>query len=223
MDNLRNSDQDTLIVPQCTDFEIDGKGTNSQWNNARWLTVPILDNTEKKYETKVKMLYSSTGIYVLAHCEDEKITTDYTEDQGDIWEGDVFEIFLQTDPENPLYFEYEINPLGTELVLLIPNNKGVFFGWQPWHYEGDRVVKRKVHIEGGEMKNGAKINGWTAELFFPYKLFRAFKNVPPSPGMEWKGNFTRMDYDSGERIKWSWAPIEFTFHEYEKFKPIIFK
>ena len=223
MDDHQIAGQDVLTVPKCTDFEIDGKGTNAQWENARWLSLPMLDDTEKRYETKVKMLYSQTGIYVLAHCEDEKITTDYTVDQGDIWEGDVFEVFLQSDPENPLYFEYEINPLGTELVLLIPNNKGVFFGWQPWHYEGDRVVKHKVFIEGGEAKNGARIKGWSAELFFPYKLFRAFKNVPPAPGMEWKGNFTRMDYDSGERIKWSWAPIEYTFHEYEKFKPIIFQ
>jgi hypothetical protein len=85
-------------------------------------------------------------MYVLAFCEDNLISTQYTQDQGDIWEGDVFEVFLQTDPENPLYFEYEINPLNTELAILVPNNNGDFFGWSPWHYEGERKVTKAVHV-----------------------------------------------------------------------------
>ena len=169
------------------------------------------------------MLYSKTGIYVLASCEDNIISTDYKIDQGDIWEGDVFEVFLHTDPSNPLYFEYEINPFNAELVLLVPNSDDDFFGWAPWHYEGDRKVKKAVHILGGKADTGVKINGWTAEMYFPYTLFKALKNVPPKPGTAWTGNFYRMDYDTGTRIKWAWAPVEGSFHEYKKFRPIIFK
>ncbi len=218
-----HSQQEKLIVTQCEDFQLNGKGDHLQWNQTEWTKMSLLDEVEDKFETKFKMLYSETGIYVLASCEDNIISTDYETDQGDIWEGDVFEVFLHTDPSNPLYFEYEINPLNTELVLLVPNTDGDFFGWAPWHYEGDRLVKKAVHVLGGKAESGAKISGWTAEMFFPYTLFKALNNVPPKPGTEWTGNFYRMDYDTGKRVKWCWAPVESTFHEYKKFRPIIFK
>jgi len=223
MGSMHENESDTsLHVKKCIDFAINGQGDNAEWKLAKWTNMPILDDTQFKYETKVKMLYSESGIYVLAYCEDKEISTDYSIDQGDIWNGDVFEVFLQTDVNNPLYFEYEINPLNAELAILVPNNEGDFFGWAPWHYEGDRKVKKAVKIHDGIAASGAKISGWTAELFFPYTLFKALKNVPPISGTIWKGNFYRMDYDTGEQIKWSWKPIHETFHEYKNFGSITF-
>lgn len=220
---IQSSMEQKLVVKKCKDFQLIGGGENEQWDSVPWVPMNLMDDTENKYETKSKMLYSEKGIYVLGYCEDKKISTDYSEDQGDIWNGDVFEVFLQTDADNPLYFEYEINPLSTELVILVPNNDGDFFGWLPWHYEGDRKVKKSVQIHGGKAENGAEVTGWTVEMFFPYTLFKALKNVPPMPGTEWKGNFYRMDYDTGERIQWSWKPVEETFHEYKKFGTLIFE
>lgn len=222
-DMQQNLSQHSLIVPKCTDFELTGKGDNKQWDKTEWIQLPILDESENNYETKLKMLYSELGIYVLGSFEDKMISTDYTKDQSDIWNGDVFEVFLQTDPANPLYFEYEINPLNAELVILVPNNEGDFFGWSPWHYEGPRKIKKAVQVHGGKGESGAAISGWSVELFFPYALFKAMKNVPPKPGTEWRGNFYRMDYDSGERMRWSWAPVTGSFHEYKKYWPITFK
>ena len=39
---------------------------------------------------------------------------------------DVFEVFLWTDEKQPIYFEYEISPLGYELPILVPNFGGKF-------------------------------------------------------------------------------------------------
>jgi hypothetical protein len=212
-----------LKVEKCDDFKLNGKGDNPLWQKQDWIDMNIMDNVENGFETRFKIMYSITGIYVLAFCEDKMIATDYTEDQGDIWEGDVFEVFLQTDPDNPLYFEYEINPLNTELAILVPNNHGDFFGWSPWHYEGERKVVKAVSVTGGEAAPGAQIQSWTAEMFFPYALFKGLKNVPPQSGTTWKGNFFRMDYDTGDRIKWCWQPIDINFHQYEKYGTLIFK
>ncbi len=214
---------ESLIVYQCEDFELNGKGDNLQWDKTKWISMPSSEEQIHPYETKFKILYSEKGIYILGYCEDNLISTDYTKDQDDIWKGDVFEVFLQTDPANPLYFEYEINPLNTELAILVPNNEGDFFGWSPWHYEGDRKIKRVVQIHGGNAKSGEKIDAWSIELFFPYALFKALKNVPPKTGTEWTGNFYRMDYDTGERVAWSWKPVEKTFHEYKKFGKLAFQ
>ena len=215
--------QESLVVKKCKDFTLNGKGDHPAWENTSWTQLNPLPKAEKRNQTKVKILYSVTGIYVLAYCEDNIVSTEYDQDQGDLWKGDVFEVFLQTDPANPLYFEYEINPLNAELVILVPNNNGDFFGWAPWHYEGERKVQKAVRVHGGEAKSGEKISGWTAEMFFPYVLFKGIKNVPPTSGMKWKGNFYRIDYDLGQRISWAWQPVESTFHDYKNFGEIIFE
>ena len=222
-DDIHKIMDSKIEIAKCQDFDLTGQGVDQSWDLAEWTEMNILDDTEIKFKTKFKILYSENGIYVLAKCEDNIITTEYTKDQGDIWNGDVFEVFLQTDISSPLYFEYEINPLNVELAILVPNNEGTFFGWSPWHYEGERKIKKAVFIHDGIAKSGAKIKGWTAEMFFPFSLFRGLKNVPPESGTEWRGNFYRMDYDTGSQIKWSWQTIGNSFHEYEKFGSLIFK
>ena len=67
----------------------------------------------------------------------------------DLWNEDVFEVFLWTDERYPVYFEYEISPLNRELPILIPNFGGQFLGWRPWHYERDRLTRKATSIIGG--------------------------------------------------------------------------
>src|SRR3954471_15844689 len=57
--------EDPLLVPKCKDFTIDGKGTNIEWDKAGWTELAKLDSGGKAYESRFKILYSSTGIYVL--------------------------------------------------------------------------------------------------------------------------------------------------------------
>lgn len=134
-----------------------------------------------------------------------------------------FEAFFHPNPKLPLYFEYEINALNKELVLLIPNFNGSFFGWQPWHYEGKRKIKKLVNVQGGKSEKGAAIQSWTAEVFFPNEVLSSLENVPPASGSVWNANFCRLDYDSGKMVKWSWSPVEASFHEYKKFRSIKFE
>jgi hypothetical protein len=54
-------------------------------------------------------------------------------------------------------------------------------------------------------------------------LFIPMSNIPPGPGTIWKANFFRLDYDTGKMIKWAWSPVERTFHEFAKFRPVQFE
>jgi hypothetical protein len=80
-----------------------------------------------------------------------------------------------------------------------------------------------VQVEGGKMELNGTIAAWNVELFFPYNLFSPLPNTPPVSGTTWNANFYRLDYDSGKMIKWSWAPIEKSFHEFKKFGQIMFE
>ena len=211
-----------LVIRQCKDFIVTGKGDNPEWQKAIWVPLNQIDKTGKQHETKIKILYSATGIYVLYSGEDEKITSSFQNDFDDLYKGDVFEVFFHPDPSTPVYFEYEVSPLNKELVLLISNQKGNFGRWMPWHYEDYKVVK-KVNLSGGEMKSGSNIKAWSAEIFFPFSLLNLLEKVPPKSGMRWNANFCRLDYDSGKMIKWSWSPIKASFHEFQKYYAVQFE
>ncbi len=213
---------DVLAVRRCSDFAVNGKGDNRQWDSVEWTALVKLDSKGADYATRFKIMYSAKGIYVLFAGDDSKITSPFTRDFDKIFKGDVFEVFFQPNPAVPAYFEYEVTPLARELVLLLVQDEDGIRSWAPWPYERDKVSK-KVTVSGGPQRDGASISSWTAELFFPYGILSPLKGVPPAKGAQWRANFCRLDYDSGSMVKWAWAPIDTSFHELERYYTLIFQ
>jgi hypothetical protein len=211
-----------LVVKPTDDFEVTGTGEHAAWKQVEWTPLRRRQPETHPYDTRFKMLYSPTGLYFLMEATDKKLTATMTEDFMDLWNEDVFEVFLWTDERYPVYFEYEISPFNHELPILIPNFGGQFLGWRPWHYERDRATRKATSVIGGPKQSGAAIEGWRAEFFFPYALLRPLQNVPPKPGTRWRANFYRMDYDDGKRAQWEWSPVGETFHDFEHFGEIEF-
>ncbi len=200
-------------INRCADFEVTGEGLDASWSQASWIQIPQRTEKPNTYKTRVKALYSETGIYFLFDCQDQTITATMKEDYLDLWHEDVVEVFLWTGEDFPVYFEYEISPLNYELPIMVPNDKGDFFGWLPWHYEGDRKTR---HATSSSDK------GWKAEFFIPYKLLSPLPQVPPEPGTKWRVNMYRIDYDQGQTLS-SWQATTKTFHEFNKFGTFIFQ
>jgi hypothetical protein len=211
-----------ILVKRTGDFEISGDGKSQAWKTAVWIVLPITQGDDSR-QTKVKVLYSNTGIYFLFHNEDAFLTASKTTDFERLWLEDVAEVFLWPDTTQTIYFEYEISPLNYELPILIPNLNGKFLGWRPWEYNGERKTKHLTSIEGGERKTGSKIIAWYAEFFIPYKLMDPLNNISPRKGTIWKANLYRVDYDNNKTIEWSWKKTETTFHEFKKFGKMIFE
>jgi predicted TIM-barrel fold metal-dependent hydrolase len=211
-----------LRVPSTDDFEVAGDGRAEAWKKTHWESLRRRTKDGLPYETRIKVLYSKTGLYVLMDATDKKLTATMKEDFLNLWTEDVFEVFLWPDEKQPVYFEYEISPLNYELPILIPNFDGKFLGWRPWHYEGGRKTRKATSATGGELKSGAAVTGWKAEVFIPYELLTPLQNVPPKPGSRWRANFYRMDYDDGKTTSWDWARVGQSFHEYQKFGTLVF-
>lgn len=211
-----------LRVSRSEDFEVTGDGSAEAWKKAEWEPLHKRAGGTHPYETRIKVLYSKKGIYVLMDATDKKITAT-RKDFENLWEQDVFEVFLWPDERDALYFEYEISPLNAELPILIPNMDGKFLGWRPWHYEGERKIRKATSCVGGERKSGATVKDWKAEFFIPYDLLTPLRNVPPKSGSRWRANFYRVDYDDGKSTSWDWARVGPSFHEYKKFGTLIFE
>jgi hypothetical protein len=210
-------DLPAMTVAPTADFALAGDGSAAVWARAPWVPLRRRGDGGVRYETRVRVLYSATGLYVLMEGADSVLTATLTEDFLDLWNEDVFEVFLWTDETYPVYFEYEISPLGHELPILVPNFEGTFLGWRPWHYEGERRTRRAVTVLGGPRQSGATITGWRAEVFIPWALLAPLQGVPPRPGSRWRANFYRLDYDGGTPTAWDWAPVSGTFHEFRRF------
>jgi hypothetical protein len=211
-----------VTVRPVDDFEVTGTGEHAAWKQAEWTAMRRRQPEAHPYDSRFKVVYSTTGVYFLMEGTDRKLTATMSEDYLDLWNEDVFEVFLWPDERYPVYFEYEISPLNHELPILIPNLGGQFIGWRPWHYERDRQTRKATSTTGGPKTPQAAIQAWRAEFFIPYNLLRPLQNVPPKAGSRWRANFYRMDYDDGKRSQWDWAPVGPSFHEFEKFGELLF-
>lgn len=217
--------QKQLLVKKCSEFNITGKGDNPEWNKTEWSALTKLDPEGSDYTSKFKVLASEKGIYVLFQGEDDKITTSDYKDMDKIWNGDVFEVFFQTDIQDAKYFEYEVNQLEKQLLLTISNSKnGV--SWIPFN-EYDKNTYgtiNKVEVLGGPQELDGKITSWSAEVFISYKSLGLLSQVPPKSGTLWNANFYRSDYDTGSEVRWSWSQtVEQSFHALDKFRTIKFE
>ncbi|MCX6301457.1 MAG: carbohydrate-binding family 9-like protein [Bacteroidia bacterium] len=212
----------SVIVKKCMDFKVTGDGHSDNWKNTEWINLLTQNPDNTDYRTKVKVLYSGTGIYFLFDCGDKKLTSTMKADNLNLWEEDVVEIFLWTDEDYPVYFEYELSPLNYELPIIVPNFDGTFLGWLPWKYQGDRRTQHATNAVGGKKKSGSSVSGWIAEFFIPYKLLAPLNQVPPVSGTRWRANMYRIDHDSGS-VPFAWQKVSGTFHEYKKFGTFIFE
>ncbi len=213
----QSADSTQLVVNKTSNFQITGDGSDTNWQHGEWQLLPERKISGAGYQTKLKLLYSDSGIYCLYFCEDKKLTATLKEDFLDLWNEDVVEAFFWTDETIPLYFEYELSPLNFELPILVPNMKGNFLGWRPWHYEGNRRTKHATHVT----RIDGQVVSWTAEFFIPFTLLKPMTNVPPRKGARWRANFYRIDHDSGVSA-WAWRPTRTNFHDYEKFGTLLF-
>jgi hypothetical protein len=212
-----------LVVKHSEDFEVTGNGQAEHWDAADWVAIPQRGSAETSKDTRLKALYSDTGIYFLFRCEDETLTATMQEDFMDLWKEDVVEVFLWPEEDFPVYFEYELSPLNYELPILVPNNDGEYLGWRPWNYEGDRRTRHATSVQGGKKESGAEITSWTAEFYIPFALLKPLGQVPPSPGTTWRANFYRVDHDgAGAPATWEWQPTDTTFHRIEQFGTVRF-
>ena len=185
MDSVANSSpgsgpgDDELTIVKCEDFLVTGDGAYGSWSSAEWVTIQKRTDNTVTYSTRAKAMYSETGIYFLFDCQDKTLTTTLNGDNLDLYEEDVVEVFLWTGEDFPVYFEYEISPLNYELTIMVPNHKGNFFGWLPWHYEGERKTRHATSTKGGPKEHGASVEGWMTEFFIPYETPDTFTSGTP--------------------------------------------
>lgn len=162
------------------------------------------------WPTEVWLAYDETTLYVAMKLVEPDMddVVAYEEDRdGDVWEDDAMEIFL--DPTNThsedVYYHIMVNALGTIADRQGANDSiGADYAWDA---EGIEAVAKK-----GE-------GFWAVELTIPLKSMGVKDCLA---GAHWAANFCRTRFGNDMEAVWSQTGPE-TFHAPEQFGHIAFR
>ncbi len=127
--------------------------------------------------TQVKIAYTRSGIYVLAHCQSTKVRNDGSA-RDYLNEADYISVRLDTWMDRQNYFDFTVTAAGQ--LYDARSHNGEFDVW--WQAK-TRIVD----------------NGWVAEIFIPFTALR----FPDKGEQLWGLQVTRFDRSTGETSSWN--------------------
>jgi cellulose/xylan binding protein with CBM9 domain len=171
---------------------IDGKADEAAWSDAvalddfrLWRTFG--DPTE---HTTARLCYDDDFLYALFECVDCDIYALYDERDARTWESDVVELFLQPDPANPMYYEFEIAPNNTVFDgRFVNTGSGGFRRWAKWNC----AIQTATTIRGTLNDWTDRDEGYTVEVAIPRTAFSEVIGERPFKGQTWKFAAVRAD------------------------------
>ena len=204
---------------------IDGKLDDDAWKNAATIenfSMPWLgkDNKPAAKTTRAKILWDRSNLYIAADLDDADLYADITEHDGQIWDNDVFEVFVKPAVDKPAYYEFQVNALNTQFDCFIPR-RGHVGRFKKLH---DFGIESAVSLRGTLDVWTDTDEGWSVEMRIPWSDFMP-TGGRPEPGDEWRFALCRYDHDtSSERPELSTsAPLrELSFHRHEDYAPLKF-
>jgi hypothetical protein len=178
---------------------IDGKLDEQTWETASW-TEDFIDiegpgSPAPAHRTSVRMLWDDNYFYVAAQLAEPHVWATLEHRDAVIYHDNDFEVFIDPDGDNHLYYELEINALGTEwdLMLIRPYRDGGP-AVNAWDIQG---LQTAVQVSGTLNDPSDVDKGWSVEIAFPWEVLAqaAGRDAPPEPADIWRVNFSRVQWD----------------------------
>lgn len=175
---------------------VDGKMDEPSWKNAE--VQPLsnffrLDKPVEKQNTKFRMLWDDTNIYLFYECEDTSLTARETNFDGRTYMDDCAEFFAVPIPDSVyMHFGFEINITEVRydyIVLWKYYKNRTFFlsGYNPEY-------KVKAIINGTLNNDKDRDKGWTMEFAIPMSAFSNINGVTRAKaGARWAFQAVRQD------------------------------
>lgn len=175
---------------------VDGKMDETSWKNAE--VQPLtnffrLDKPVEKQNSKFRMLWDDTNLYLFYECEDSSLTARETNFDGRTYIDDCAEFFVVPAPDSVyMHFGFEINITEVRydyIVLWKYYNNRTFFisGYNPEY-------KVKAIYNGTLNNDKDQDKGWTMEFAIPMSAFSNFNGVARAkPGVRWAFQAVRQD------------------------------
>jgi hypothetical protein len=167
-------------------------------------------------ETKCRVLYDNSGIYLLFKVKDRYVKSTRTKLNDSVCRDSCVEFFIEPD-SNGGYINFEFNCGGNMLASCVKDCTRIDGGFADYQNIDQaaaaeiKIFHTMPNIVDPEIIEATE---WRLGAFVPFTVFNRYTNCDiPTSGTNWRGNF----YKCGDRTSnphWaSWSPIsELNFH-----------
>lgn len=186
---------------------IDGRIDQKEWASA----VPRTDFSdirgdgyaEPKYLTTLRMMWDDANLYVSAVLEEPDVRAGVTRRDDIVYHDNDFEVFLNPYGDKKLYYELEVNALGTVMDLLMskPYSEGGTY-MMTWDFQG---LELAVRVDGTLNRSSDTDRGWSVEMRIPFAALSR-GGADPLESRIWRANFSRVEWLAKPEENWVWAP-----------------
>ena len=213
---------------------IDGTLTDTAWKSADVIELLTTDTGEKPCQpTEVRLLWNGEYLYVGFLCYDQDIWGTIRERDGNIYDEEVVEVFLDPDCDLRTYIELEVSPLNILFDAFVVNGKShgqEMYVLRDWDSE---TLQHAVSVDGTAKTNSPADRGavsppdtsWSCEIAVPFKDLLTAPNIPPKAGDIWRMNLYRIDRGKTEAEDeyTAWSPTrKIDYHRPQHFGSLRF-
>ena len=199
-----------------SEISIDGKIDEKVWNEVEWssdfIDIQGVDFPKPYQQTKMKILWSDSLLFIAAYLEEKHIWAHIEEDEKIMYYDNDFEVFIDVNRDHHQYVEFEFNALNKKWDLYLDRPyRDTVKPDMAWNCQG---LKHETHIYGSlNNPEGKPDSAWTLEIAIPiHQLTEQLK-----AGDVWNVNFSRVQWETtvenGKYIKkklpednWVWSP-----------------
>jgi len=182
---------------------VDGRLEDEEWKLSPWtedfVDIRGGDQPPPRFRTRARMSWDEEYLYIGAALEEPDVWASLTDRDAVIYHDNDFEVFIDPDGDTHLYYELEINALGTvwDLMLVSPYRDGGP-AIDAWDIRG---LETAVHVDGSLDDPSDRDRGWSVEIAIPWSVLAeaAGRPAPPLPGDRWRINFSRVEWRSVTR------------------------
>ncbi|XP_062502388.1 uncharacterized protein LOC134179493 [Corticium candelabrum] len=179
--------------------EVDGKLEEEEWQQVGW-TERFVDiqgplYPVPRFETRVKMRWDDTFLYIGAYMEETDVWANQTKHNSIVFHDNDFEVFVDPDGSTHMYKELEVNAINTTWDLML--TKPYINGGQANSSWEMPSMKYAAYVDGPVNDPRIQNKYWTAELALPLKDLAdgtAHTRIPPKDGDQWRINFSRVEW-----------------------------
>lgn len=199
-DNARRGGerQSYLVTRALAPLVIDGVPDEESWrlaaSTAAFVDIQGDRQPRPELETTAKLLWDERYLYIAAELEQPDLWATLTERDAVIFHDDDFEVFIDPDSDTRLYWEFEINALGTvwDLLLVRPYRDN----GPPLNAFDTPGLESAVALGGSLNDARDRDSGWSVELAIPWAAMAPLTRgaCPPADGDTWSLNFSRVEW-----------------------------
>lgn len=204
----------TIATRSWSPVTVDGRLDEPIWSQARPCPLAYTFPTRgaPRQPTTAQLAWDEENLYVAFRVSDSDAWALERDRDGNLWEDEVVEIYIDPEGDGRDYKEFEVNPRGTVIDLNIadPARLADVDTFRRWNAAGWRTA---VVVDGDPTVRGENDRAWTVEMAIPF----ADLGVTPKPGDAWRVQLYRIDRPrEGEPEFSAWSATD-TFHNPSRF------